>query len=211
MRAGGPGRLELGAEGEQREDGVVLPLREELPQEFQRGGVRPVQVLDDEQDRLPGGARVQPLQHGAKCFFTLPDRRQRQRRVAVWCRERQQRRPQRQGLGPGQIVLFQPVQQPVEPGLWWLLAIEGEGTLVEVDGRVEPGVLKMRRAAPLDDGCVHFPFNHLSQDVLLHRVDQARFAQARFADEQDDLPHAVPGPLPAIHEQADLLVAARQR
>ena len=103
------------------------------------------------------------------------------------------------------------MQQPVEPGLRRLLVLECQGTLVEVNGRVESGVLKMRRAAPFDDGGVYFPFNHLSQDVLLHRVDQARFAQARFADEQDDLPHAVPGPLPAIHEQADLLVAARQR
>ena len=186
-------------------------LGEELPQELQRGGVHPVQILDDEQDRLPRGARVQPLQHGPKGLFTLPDRRQRQRRVAIRGRERQQRRPQRDGLGPGQIVLFQAVQHPVEPGLRRFLAVEGEGPFVEVDGRIESRVLEMRRAAPLDDGCVHFPFDHLSQDVLLHRVDQARLAQARLADQQDDLPHALLGLLPAIREQADLLIAAGQR
>ena len=103
------------------------------------------------------------------------------------------------------------MQQPVEPGWWWLFAIEGQGPFVEVDGRVERGILKMRRAAPLDDGGVHFTFNHLSQHVLLHRVDQARFAQAWFAAEQDDLPHAFSGPLPAIPEQAHFQVAARQR
>ena len=52
----GPGRLELGPEGEQREDRVVQALGEELAQELQGRRVHPVQVLDDEQDRLPGGA-----------------------------------------------------------------------------------------------------------------------------------------------------------
>ena len=56
MGDGGPGRLELGAESKQSEDGVVLALGEELPQELQGGRVRPVQVLDNEQDRPPGGA-----------------------------------------------------------------------------------------------------------------------------------------------------------
>ena len=186
-------------------------LREELSQELQRGGVHPVQILDDEQDRRLRGARVQPVQHRPKGFFTLPDRRQRQRRVAIRDRERQQRRPQRDGLGPGQIVLLQAVQHQVEPGLRCDLAVEAEGSFVEVDGRIESRVLEMGRAAPLDDGGVHVTFHHLSQHVLLHRVDQARFAQARLADQQDDLAHALLGLIPAILEQADFPIAARQR
>ena len=149
---------------------VVQALGEELPQELQGGRVHPVQVLDDEQDRPAGGAGVQPLQHGPERLFPLPDRRQRQRREAVRGRQRQQRRPQRHGLRPGQVVLLQAVEQPVEPVLRRLLAAEAEGPLVEVDGRVQPRVLEVRRAAPLDDGRVHLPFDHLPQDVLLQRV-----------------------------------------
>ena len=186
-------------------------LGEELPQELQGRRVHPVQVLDDEQDRPPRGARVQPVQHGSKRLFPLADRRQRKRRKAVRRRQRQQRRPQRDGLRPGQVVLLQSVKHPVEPVLRRLLSIEGQSPLVEVDGRVQPRVLEVRRAAPLDDGRVHFPFDHLPQDVFLHRMHQARLAQARLADEQDDLPHALPGLLPAIREQADLVIAARQR
>ena len=207
---GGPWRLELGAEGEHREDGVLQALGEELRQELEGGRVHPVQVLDDEQHRLPRRANVQPLEHGPKGLFTLPGRRQRQRRVAIRGREREQRRPQRHGFGPGQAVLVQPVQHPVEPGLRRFLAAEGEGPFVEVDGRVESRVLEVWRAAPLDHGCVYLTFDHLSQDVLLQRVDQARLAQSRLADEQHDLPHAFTRLIPATREQAHLLVAAGQ-
>ena len=210
MGDGGPRRRELRAEGEQRQDGVVQTLREELSQELQRGGIHPVQILDDEQHRRLRGARMQPVQHGPKGFFTLPDRRQRQRRVAIRDRERQQRRPQRDGLGPGQIVLLQAVQHQVEPGLRCDLAVEAEGSFVEVDRRIESRVLKMGRAAPLDDGGVHVTFHHLSQHVMLHRVDQARFAQARLADQQDDLAHTFSRLIPPVPEQTDFPIAARQ-
>ena len=103
------------------------------------------------------------------------------------------------------------LNQPVEPGRRRLLTAEGEGPLVEVDGRVQPAVLVMRRATPLDDGRVHFPFDHLPQDVLLQRVHDAGLAQARLADEQDDLAHALLGLLPAVFEQVDFVIAAGQR
>ena len=67
----------------------------------------------------------------------------------------------------------------------------------------------MRRAAPFDDGCVHFSFNHLTQDVLFQRVHEARLSQARLADQQHDLTHAFLRLFPSVLEQADLVVAAR--
>ena len=74
-----------------------------------------------------------------------------------------------------------------------------------------PRVLVVRRATPLDDGRVHLPFDHLPQDVLLQGVHHAGLAQARLADEQDDLAHALLGLLPAVFEQVDLVIAAGQR
>src|SRR5262249_9942435 len=60
-------------------------------------------------------------------------------------------------------------------------------------------------------GRVHLTFDHLSRDVLFERVHQSRLAQARLADDQDDLTHALLGLLPAVLQQADLVVAAGQR
>src|SRR5205814_6793748 len=55
-----------------------------------------------------------------------------------------------------------------------------------------------------DDGRVHVPFNHLTQDVLFQRVDQARFAQARLADQQDDLAHPLLG---LLHRSLSRLIS----
>src|SRR5262249_40104185 len=78
-------------------------------------------------------------------------------------------------------------------------------------GRVQPGVLVVRRAAPFDNRCVPLSLDHLPQDLLLQRIDQARLAQARLADEEHDLTHPLAGLLPAVLEKADLVVAAGER
>ena len=104
--------------------------------------------------------------------------------------------------------MLQAVEQPVEPGLGWLVGSEAEGPLKEFDGRVQRRVLVLRRAAPLDDRRVRLSFDHPPQDVLLQRMHEARLAQARLADEQDDLAHALEGLLPALLQKADLVVAA---
>ena len=156
-------------------------------------------------------ARVlQPVQHRPERLFPLPRRRERQRGKSSEVGSDSSDAHSGTVSRPRQSVLLEAVEQPLEPGLWRLLAIERERALVEIDGRVQPRVLEVRRAAPLDDGRVHLSFHHLSQDVLLHRVNQARLAQARLADQQHDLPHAFAGLLPAIHQQADLLVTAGQ-
>ncbi len=103
------------------------------------------------------------------------------------------------------------MEQPIEAGPRRLFGAEGEAPLVEVDGRVQPCVLEVRRAAPLDDGRIHLSFDHLAQDMLLHRVYQARLTDARLAGEKNDLPNPLLGLLPAILEQADLVIAAGQR
>lgn len=59
-------------------------------------------------------------------------------------------------------------------GLSRFLEAEVKGALVKVNGRVQPRVLEVRRAPPLDDRRVHLPFDHLPQDMLLQRVYQAR-------------------------------------
>ena len=114
---GMPRRLELGSESEHGQDSVVQPLVEELPEELQSRCVHPVQVFDDEQDRPAGSARVQPLQHGPERFFPLANRRQHWLGKVVRDRQGEQRGPQRHRLGPGQAILLQSLDQPVESGV----------------------------------------------------------------------------------------------
>ena len=47
--------------------------------------------------------------------------------------------------------------------------------------------------------------------VLLQGVDEPGFAEARFADDLNDLSHPLGGPLPATHEQAHFIVTADER
>src|SRR4051812_44578555 len=103
------------------------------------------------------------------------------------------------------------MEQSLEPVAGRFLAAEGERVFVEVDGRVQPGVLEVRRTSPLDDRCVHCAFGYLAEDVLLERVDQPRLAQPRLPDEQNDLAHAFLSLLPAILQKVDFKIAARQR
>ena len=156
--------------------------------------------------------RVQPLQQGPERLLPLPGRRQRERREAVRGRQRQQRRPQRHGLRPGQVVLLQVAEQAVEPGLRRLVGgRKPRARSKKSMAGYSPVFWKCGEQRHSMTGESDLPFDHLPQDMLLQRVDQARLAQARLADEQDDLAHALLGLLPAVLEQADLVVAAGQR
>ena len=50
-----------------------------------------------------------------------------------------------------------------------------------------------------------------SQHVFLDRLDEARFAQTRFANDEHNLAHALLRLLPAIRQQADFSIAPGQR
>ena len=71
--------------------------------------------------------------------------------------------------------------------------------------RVQRRVLQELRAAPFDPGV-----RRLAQPGVKF-LDQARFAQAGLADDQHQLPVALPRPLPAPHQHGDFLVAADER
>src|SRR5262249_21769136 len=77
----------------------------------------------------------------------------------------------------GHTVLPTAVQQPVKPPLRRLVVPEADPPLAKANDRVQPRVLVVRRAPPLDNRRVHLPLDQLTQDVLLQRVRQARLAQ----------------------------------
>ena len=71
--------------------------------------------------------------------------------------------------------------------------------------RVQRRVLQKLRAAPFDPGV-----RRVAQPGVKF-LDQARLAEARLADDQHQLPVALPRPLPAPHQHGDFLVATDER
>ncbi len=106
--------------------------------------------------------------------------------------------------------MLETLHESLEPGLARVVAVEFERALEVVDGRVESRVLKMRRAAPLDDGRVFFGIRDAAGDVLLEVIDESRFAEARLAHQQHDLTHPLLSLLPAIRQEAHFMVATRE-
>ena len=149
--AGRPRRLEIGAEGQQREDGIPLAGEHELLQELERRGIDPLQVLDDEQHGSVGGVRAQPVTDGRQRGLSLPGG-DSDRLVAGAERQGQQRGEQRHGFVVRQAEPFEMPDQPIESALRGL-DVECVGQpLEEVDDRIQAAVLTLRRAPPLDDG-----------------------------------------------------------
>ncbi len=210
MGDGRPRRFEFRAKRQHGQDAVVQSLLDELRQEFERRSVDPVQILDDEQNWLSLSPSVQPVEQHAKRFFPLPNRRERKLREPLGRRQRQQRGPERHGFGPGQLIVLQMIEQAVEAILGRFVAVEVERTLERINRRVKSRVVKMGRAAPLDHRVVGRGVATLAANVTFERVDEARFSQARLADDEHNLPHSLLSLFPAILEQMHLVIAARE-
>src|SRR5262245_34092182 len=87
-----PSRLEMGTTGQQGIDGSRWYLLDQQTETLQGGGVRPMQVFDDQEDRVSFG---QFEEHGDESFqrlLALPLGRDVERRVPrLWERQREQR------------------------------------------------------------------------------------------------------------------------
>ena len=96
-----PGRLELRSEGEQCKDRQLAhPLDHQIEQ-LEGGGIRPVRVLEHEQDRLPAGETLELIEQCRKRPAALLRGAERQRRIPLAERDRQQRsKKRRYGLNP---------------------------------------------------------------------------------------------------------------
>jgi hypothetical protein len=182
-----PGRLELGPErenGEHRQ--LAHPLNHEIEQ-FEGCGVRPVRVLEREQDRLAPGETFELVEQCRKCAAALLRGAQRQRRVTIARWDRQQRGKERRGgLHPRRVdgeERFHLVQALLgrvvcpEPRRPLQLVDDGTKRAVGVIGRALVAPARVR----------------LGGDALGQRRREAGFADARFARDQHDLPFTLPG------------------
>ena len=102
VRARRPGRRELRARRRDEEHARRGALRDDAPEQLQRRGVAPVQVLDQQHERLDGAEREIPLRqqlHGLPALHVRIQRERRRRRQAEEVREQRDvlRRGQRRG------------------------------------------------------------------------------------------------------------------
>src|SRR5215471_366866 len=90
--------MKLGTRRQDETEALLGTLVNEQAQQLQGGGIEPVQVFHNEEDRLPLRFRVQPGQNGLQRFLALSLWRQGERGIGGGQRKRQQRRQQRHGL-----------------------------------------------------------------------------------------------------------------
>ena len=203
MRAHAPRRPELGPgrrHNEQRRQRAALG---NAAQDIERGRIGPMQILERQHDRLNLRARHHPVgqrrQLPAPQFLGRQSRRafRRQRNV-------EERREQGDILRRVELDLRQRTLQVGEPPLGGYVGA-AEALAAPFGDRMQRRVLQKLRAAPFDPGV-----RRLAQPGVKF-LDQARLAQARLADDQHQLPVALPRPLPAPHQHGDFLVAADER
>ena len=202
----GPGRRELGAEGDEEQRRRTLHPLDDKIELLPRRGIDPMGILEDHQHRpLPREHRELPQQRLERLLLLALGREVRSPVTASGGgRDRQQ-------LGEKRHVLVrwprrgEQCLQLGELNLGRVLARETSGAFQLRDGRVQCAVLVVRRAEVAQASV------RLACKPLLERSGDARLADARLAGKQYNLTLAALGSLPAPEQQLDLLLAPNQR
>ena len=122
VRARCPGRHKLWTEGQHRQYRTRRDLVDEEAEALERRGIRPVQVLPDDEHRLPLGVCPEPRQEGVVRVLPLLLGRQGEGGIgALGHRHGQQRGKQRHDLLQGQGIRREQPFELGEPGGWGII------------------------------------------------------------------------------------------
>ncbi len=204
MSAGGPWHGKLRPTGYDQQHGGVLNAVDNPIQGLERAGIDPVDIFEDHQHRA--GCRQCHCQIGEcrnEILFLLL-RARWQRGIAIG-RQRQHGGEQGQWRRHAARGLPQQVFQLVEPGFGAVIAFESRGACQLIENRVESGIRMVGRALIAQANM------RLLADPLAQGLGNARLADAGLPRYHDDLSIAVLGLLPALQQEADLLVAPDKR
>ena len=138
----GPWRAKLRTECEERQHAVVESFTDELAEKLQRRGVRPLQVLDHQQDWTAAGGRMQPFTDRAQCLLACayPETiRVPERSRCAGLRATTQTGA-RARAGPGRYLAIR--QQALVPLRLSIVGRKVQQSLVGVDRRMEPVLSK---------------------------------------------------------------------
>ncbi len=204
VRQLGPGRLEFGPGGGQHHDTRGHDALGQPLQQAQRGGVGPVQVLEQDQQRALARQRDEDRQQRAQGQFALAFRAVAAGRVAARRGHRQQRGEIRHRRG--QFVGRQPGHQQPRQLVQALIGgvVFGKaGAMADLaDHRVQRGILELLGTEVAQQQ------ERLCASGLAHGLGQAGFAQPGVAAQRDHAPLAGTGQPPAIHQCGKLDLAA---
>ena len=200
----GPGRAELGPEGDQHQDRQALHPLDQQIERLEARRVDPVHVLIEDKHRLPGRQALDLVDQDLEGALLLALRAERRRRVALAGLEPEQRGDQQHRLAERFGAPSEQGFELVEPGVCPVVAGKPGRALQEADDGIERAVGVVRRAVVAERRV------RLAGETLAERAHDPRFADPRLTREQHYLAFALLGALPPVREQIDLVLAADQ-
>jgi hypothetical protein len=204
VRAPGPGALEFQTEGEDQQERCRSQRFEQGADPGERRRIEPVEVLHDQDSGLPVRGLEEELDEGFERPLPLRLGAQREGRTALRQREGEQLGEERQGLGDRQVVPAQEVFQMRE------LFLGGSGRLQPLAPQ-QLDYRKEGRAPGVGRAVAGEPPETLLRQAVAEGADQPGFADSGLAADQEGLPLAGLGQVPALQDEIDLLVASHQR
>ena len=150
MRAGVPGRLELRSEGEQGQNRNRRNLLQQHPEQLHRRGITPLQIFEQQQQRLAFAQRKDPGDQRLERFRTLLLGSEPQLRSTCGVREIEQGRQERDDVWLGESQHANPMLELCEPLLMSTLFGVANALLQEFDQRKESAVFCIGRAAAFE-------------------------------------------------------------
>jgi hypothetical protein len=147
-----------------------------------------------EEDGLFRAEADEPLREGRQRLLHLLLRRRVEDGITIADRDRQERGEQRHCLDDVPVRLSEQGLQLIEPLLGGVVGHEACRELELADDRVEGAVGVARRALVAQVEV------RLAFEPPMQHVRDAGLADARFAGEQNHLPLAALGPLPAVEQ-----------
>jgi hypothetical protein len=174
-----PGRDEVRTKGEQGEDTGGGALVDQEAEQFQRGGIDPMQVFHHKEHRLLGRNAQQDRQESVQRSLLLLLGRPGQGGVVGGQWEGEEGGQERHGLGQRQAILHQEALEFAALLLQGLLPREAQrDPFQHVDPRIQGAVLVVGRTLARRQ-----PRLGLGGHLFLQHLHQTRFADARFAAE----------------------------
>jgi hypothetical protein len=175
----------------------------DAPQHIERGRIGPVQILESQYQRLRLGTGHDPV--GQHRQLPAAQFLGRQWRYAFLGQRNIKKRREQGSVFRGiELDLGKRVFQVRQPPFRRQVSA-AEALPAPFSDWVQRRVLQKLRAAPLHPGVRGVG------EPGVEFLNQARFAQARFADDQRQLALAPTRPLPAPHQHGDFLVTAHKR
>jgi hypothetical protein len=179
---------------------LTHPLDRQI-EELERSGIRPLRILERKQDWLPGGETLDLIEQCRQRAAALLRRAERQRRIPLAERDRQQRsKKRRYGFDP-RCAQGKDRFQLVEALRGRIVCLEPRRPLQLGDERTKRAVGMVGRAL-ITQARVR-----LAGDALGERRHKAGLADPRLARDQHDLPFALPSEALPLQQEIDLVLA----